>query len=81
MKYLADSVWVVDYLIGKQQAIDLFTSVSQDGIAISLITFGEILRRNLLWPRPPTQRGDISAILAFCRCASPQSLKVQFPSL
>ena len=42
MKYLVDSDWVVDYLIGKQQAIDLFSSVSQDGIAISLITFGEI---------------------------------------
>lgn len=42
MKYLADSDWVVDYLIGKQQAIDLFISVSQDGMAISLITFGEI---------------------------------------
>ena len=42
MKYLVDSDWVVDYLIGKQQAIDLFSSVSHDGIAISLITFGEI---------------------------------------
>ncbi len=42
MKYLVDSDWVVDYLIGKQQAIDLFSSVSQDSIAISLITFGEI---------------------------------------
>ncbi len=42
MKYLVDSDWVVDYLIGKQQAIDLFSFVSQDGIAISLITFGEI---------------------------------------
>lgn len=42
MKYLIDSDWVVDYLIGKQQAIDLLSSVFLDGVAISLITFGEI---------------------------------------
>lgn len=42
MKYLVDSDWVVDYLIGKQQAIDLLSSVFRDGVAISLITFGEI---------------------------------------
>ena len=42
MKYLVDSDWVVDYLAGKQQAVSLLTSVWQDGIAISLITFGEI---------------------------------------
>lgn len=42
MKYLIDSDWVVDYLIGKQQAIDLLSSVFRDGVAISLITLGEI---------------------------------------
>ena len=42
MKYLVDSDWVVDYLAGKQQAVSLLTSVWQDGIAISLITLGEI---------------------------------------
>ena len=42
MKYLIDSDWVVDYLAGKQQAISLLASVWQDGLAISLITLGEI---------------------------------------
>jgi len=42
MKYLVDSDWVVDYLSGKQQAISLLTVVWPDGIAISLITLGEI---------------------------------------
>ncbi len=40
MKYLVD--WVVDYLAGKQQSVSLLTSVWQNGIAISLITLGEI---------------------------------------
>src|SRR5438067_13640889 len=42
MKYLVDTHWIVDYLVGKQQAISLLSSVWQDGIAISLITLGEI---------------------------------------
>jgi len=42
MKYLVDSDWVVDYLAGKQQAVSLLTFVWPDGIAISLITLGEI---------------------------------------
>ena len=42
MKYLVDTDWVVDYLAGKQQALSLLSSVWQDGIAISLITLGEI---------------------------------------
>src|SRR6266699_5550295 len=40
MKYLVD--WVVDYLAGKQQSVSLLASVWQNGIAISLITLGEI---------------------------------------
>lgn len=42
MKYLVDSDWVVDYLVGKQQAIVLLSTLAREGIAISLITFGEI---------------------------------------
>src|SRR5437588_25255 len=42
MKYLVDSDWVVDYLAGRQRAIDLLSSLASEGIAISLITFGEI---------------------------------------
>ena len=42
MKYLIDSDWVVDYLVVKQPAIDLLSAVFRDGVAISLITFGEI---------------------------------------
>ncbi len=69
MKYLADSDWVVDYLIGKQQAIDLFSSVSQDGIAISLITFGEIYHDLTLLTHNRKHYERIP------------TLKVQFPAL
>lgn len=42
MTYLVDTDWVIDYLKGKQSAHDLLTRLSADGIAISLITYGEV---------------------------------------
>jgi tRNA(fMet)-specific endonuclease VapC len=42
MKYLVDSDWVIDYLAGRQHAITLLSSLAKEGLAISLITFGEI---------------------------------------
>ena len=42
MKYLIDTDRVIDYLQGKEPAIELLESFAQDGAAISLITYGEI---------------------------------------
>jgi tRNA(fMet)-specific endonuclease VapC len=42
MNYLVDSDWVIDYLVGKQQAIVLLSTLAKEGIAVSLITLGEI---------------------------------------
>jgi tRNA(fMet)-specific endonuclease VapC len=40
--YLIDTDWIADYLGGKQSAVDLLESLKDDGLAISLVTFGEI---------------------------------------
>ncbi len=42
MSYLIDSDWVADWLAGRPQAVRLITNLSEHGIRISLITFGEI---------------------------------------
>lgn len=42
MKYLVDSDWVVDWLAGKSQAVQLLSTLGREGLAISLITYGEI---------------------------------------
>ncbi len=42
MKYLVDSDWVVDYLVGRQAAVALLSTIVEEGIAVSLITYGEI---------------------------------------
>ncbi len=42
MTYLVDSDWVADYLKGRQQAVQLLSSLFPDGIALSIITFAEV---------------------------------------
>ena len=42
MTYLIDSDWLADHLKGIPSAVSLITSLIPDGIAISLITLGEI---------------------------------------
>ncbi len=42
MTYLVDSDWVADYLDGRQPAVALLARLAPSGIAISLVTYGEI---------------------------------------
>jgi predicted nucleic acid-binding protein len=42
MSYLIDTDWVVAALKGRADAQTLLTSLSQEGLAVSLITYGEI---------------------------------------
>lgn len=43
MTYLVDSDWVADYLDGRQLAVALLARHAPSGIAISLVTYGEIV--------------------------------------
>lgn len=56
MSYLIDSDWVADWLAGKPQAVRLITNLSEQDIAISLITFGEIYE-GIYYGRDPRQLG------------------------
>jgi tRNA(fMet)-specific endonuclease VapC len=42
MTYLLDSDWAISFLNGRQQAVDLVTRLADDGIALSIISWGEI---------------------------------------
>ena len=42
MTYLVDSDWVADYLKGRSEALALLRSLEAEGLAISIITYGEI---------------------------------------
>ncbi len=42
MRYLIDTHWVISYLNGRQEALELFSSLSQDDLSISHVTYAEI---------------------------------------
>jgi len=42
MKYLIDTDWLLDYLYGNPQAVQLFSALAPDGLAISVVTYLEI---------------------------------------
>lgn len=42
MKYLIDTDWVVEYLKGRAPAVETLADLRHEGLAISLITYGEI---------------------------------------
>jgi tRNA(fMet)-specific endonuclease VapC len=42
MRYLIDTDWMVSYLNGRVEAIDLFRSIEQEELTISQVTYGEV---------------------------------------
>lgn len=50
MTYLIDSDWIADHLNERPEAVRLLGSLVDDGIAISLMTYGEIYE-GIIWGR------------------------------
>lgn len=58
MNYLVDTDQVVDYLKGKPKAVELLIGLLDQGLAISIITYGEIYEGIYFGQDPKTaQRG------------------------
>ncbi len=43
MTYLVDSDWVADYLKGRSPAVRLLNSLATEGLAVSIVTYAEVL--------------------------------------
>src|SRR5947209_6257249 len=43
MRYLVDSDWIADFLKGRSRAVDLLEALLTDGMAISIVTYAEVL--------------------------------------
>jgi len=61
--YLVDSDWVATYLNGRREAIELLTRLAGEGLAISLITFGEIYEGIYYSPDPTTSEAGFRRFL------------------
>src|SRR5688572_6319514 len=65
--YLIDTDWIIDYLKGMKRAGRLLDSLSHAGIAISLITYGELFE-GIYYGRAPQQQEQIfRSFLRVCR--------------
>lgn len=63
MSYLIDTDWVVSALKGRDDAQTLLTSLSQEGLAVSLITYGEIYEGIYRGADPDRHEGVFLAFL------------------
>ena len=52
MRYLVDSDWIIDALVGIPVALDTLARLSSDGLAVSIVTIGEVLEGAYLLPDP-----------------------------
>jgi tRNA(fMet)-specific endonuclease VapC len=65
MKYLLDSDLVADWLNGQPEAIQLFSSIQQDGLAMSLISYGEIYEGIYFGRDPQAAEAGLRNLLRF----------------
>lgn len=42
MKYLIDTDWVIEYLKGREPVTQTLSDLAHDGLAISILTYGEV---------------------------------------
>src|SRR5918911_3718308 len=63
MAYLIDTDWVVDHLVGDEEANRLLSRLSDEGIAISIITYIEIYQGVLRSPTPQLAERKLQAFV------------------
>src|SRR5919199_3176277 len=63
MGYLIDTDWVVDHLAGDEEANRLLSRLSEEGIAISIITYIEIYQGVLRSPTPKEAEQKLQAFI------------------
>jgi tRNA(fMet)-specific endonuclease VapC len=63
MNYLIDTDWVIDHLKGRSATVEAITRLVEDGIAMSLITYGEIYEGILLGRDPKRHEQGFLAFL------------------
>ena len=64
MKYLVDSDWLIDALSGVAGASEYLEQLTADGIAVSIITHGEVFEGEFAAPDPPTRLTEFRRFLA-----------------
>ena len=79
MTYLIDTDWLIDGIIGIPSALSTLASLRHDGVAVSIISFGELYEGVWLGPDPDANLQTIRRFLDgfewTCWCALPRRLR------
>ena len=62
-RYLIDTDWVVDVLRGQAAAIQTLREIAADGLAISIITYGELVEGAVYGQNPATAQAGLEQFL------------------
>jgi tRNA(fMet)-specific endonuclease VapC len=73
MKYLLDSDWVISFLNGRAQAVELVVTLAPEGIALSTISLGEIFEGLLASPDPDPRLEQLERFGATLDLLAPDS--------
>ena len=52
MRYLVDFDWLIDALLGVPGAVNLLARLRGDGLAVSIVSYGELFEGAVGGPRP-----------------------------
>ena len=63
MSYQVDSDWLIDALIGRSAAVRSLDDLSSAGVAVSIVSYGEIFEGAYGSPNPAVQLGRFRAFL------------------
>ena len=64
MSYLVDSDWLVDALIGVPIAVSLLAQLRSEGLAVSIISYGEVLEGAISAADPQAELDRVHILLA-----------------
>src|SRR6266849_7517672 len=63
MKYLVDTDWIAAYLKGRQPFLQVLTELATEGLAVSLMTYGEIYEGIYFGTDPKAQETGFQRLL------------------
>lgn len=64
MRYLIDTDWLIDVFSGVDDAASTLTRLSSDGVAISIVTLGELYEGAVLDPDPAVAKERYKTFIA-----------------
>jgi predicted nucleic acid-binding protein len=64
VSYLVDSDWLIDAFVGVPTAVQLLAGLRGDGLAVSIISYGELYEGALGAPDPTTELARFRTFLA-----------------